>query len=111
MQAKQRLAWLALRAARDDHLQHFGKIKNADIALLAQAIEEKRLEREKEADANGGVQGISARATSGSAGEMERSTSPVGKGDVGQQGSQDGAEGKQVGDVEGAEDVKMDTGR
>ncbi|KAJ7492268.1 THO complex subunit 1 transcription elongation factor-domain-containing protein [Mycena latifolia] len=41
---KQRWAWLALRTARDHHLQHFGKIGTGDIELLAKEIEnEKRV--------------------------------------------------------------------
>ncbi|KII93278.1 hypothetical protein PLICRDRAFT_101473 [Plicaturopsis crispa FD-325 SS-3] len=36
---KQRWSWLALRTARDQHLQHFGKIGTGDITLLAQEIE------------------------------------------------------------------------
>ncbi|KIJ66457.1 hypothetical protein HYDPIDRAFT_86611 [Hydnomerulius pinastri MD-312] len=51
---KQRWSWLALRTARDQHLQHFGKIGTGDVALLAQEIEaekereKKEREREKE---------------------------------------------------------------
>ncbi|KDR85576.1 hypothetical protein GALMADRAFT_218672 [Galerina marginata CBS 339.88] len=45
---KQRWAWLALRAARDQHLQHFGKIGTGDIEILAQEIE-----REKEKSLKG----------------------------------------------------------
>ncbi|KAI0040660.1 UDP-glucose 4-epimerase [Auriscalpium vulgare] len=40
---KQRWAWLALRVAREQYLQHFSKIGTGDITLLAQEIE-----REKE---------------------------------------------------------------
>ncbi|KAI8980599.1 UDP-glucose 4-epimerase [Trametes punicea] len=46
---KQRLSWLALRMARDQYLQHFGKIGTGDIVLLAQEIEKERQEREKAA--------------------------------------------------------------
>ncbi|KAJ6463746.1 THO complex subunit 1 transcription elongation factor-domain-containing protein [Mycena vulgaris] len=43
-QNKDRWAWLALRTARDHHLQHFGKIGTGDIELLAKEIEtEKRV--------------------------------------------------------------------
>lgn len=47
-QNKQRWAWLALRAARDQYLQHFGKIGTGDIEALAQEIEkeEKNLKGE-----------------------------------------------------------------
>ncbi|KAG6332420.1 hypothetical protein ID866_6671 [Astraeus odoratus] len=46
---KQRWAWLALRMARDQYLQHFGKIGTGDIILLSQEIEaEKERERERE---------------------------------------------------------------
>ncbi|KAI0066697.1 UDP-glucose 4-epimerase [Artomyces pyxidatus] len=44
---KQRLSWLALRVARDQHLAHFGKIGTGDVALLIQEIEREK-EREKE---------------------------------------------------------------
>ncbi|KIL00784.1 hypothetical protein PAXRUDRAFT_29517 [Paxillus rubicundulus Ve08.2h10] len=47
--SKQRWSWLALRTARDQHLQHFGKIGTGDVYLLAQEIEtEKERERERE---------------------------------------------------------------
>lgn len=42
IQNKQRWAWLALRAARDQYLQYFGKIGNGDIELLAQEIENEK---------------------------------------------------------------------
>ncbi|KAJ7459047.1 THO complex subunit 1 transcription elongation factor-domain-containing protein, partial [Mycena galericulata] len=46
---KQRWAWLALRTARDQHLQHFGKIGTGDIELLAKEIEaEKRVPKGEE---------------------------------------------------------------
>jgi len=44
---KQRWAWLALRTARDQYLQHFSKIGTGDIELLAQEIEKEKQEREK----------------------------------------------------------------
>ncbi|KAJ3520430.1 hypothetical protein NMY22_g12764 [Coprinellus aureogranulatus] len=44
---KKRIAWLALRPARETYLQHFGKIGTGDIVLLAQEIEN---ERKKEAE-------------------------------------------------------------
>ncbi|KAF7436248.1 hypothetical protein PC9H_003077 [Pleurotus ostreatus] len=46
---KTRWGWLALRTARDQHLQHFGKIGAGDIELLAQEIEKEKEEREKAA--------------------------------------------------------------
>jgi hypothetical protein len=49
LQNKQRWAWLALRTARDHHLQHFGKIGTGDIELLAKEIEaEKRVPKGEE---------------------------------------------------------------
>ncbi|KAJ6575486.1 UDP-glucose 4-epimerase [Mycena capillaripes] len=49
VQNKQRWAWLALRTARDHHLQHFGKIGTGDIELLAKEIEaEKRVPKGEE---------------------------------------------------------------
>nr|GAT59847.1 UDP-glucose epimerase [Mycena chlorophos] len=42
-ESKQRIAWLGLRAARESHLQHFGKIGTGDIEMLLKEIEaEKR---------------------------------------------------------------------
>ncbi|KAI0652734.1 UDP-glucose 4-epimerase [Trametes meyenii] len=46
---KQRWAWLALRTARDQYLQHFGQIGAGDVVLLAQEIEKERQKREKAA--------------------------------------------------------------
>ncbi|OJA18064.1 hypothetical protein AZE42_05422 [Rhizopogon vesiculosus] len=43
---KQRWSWLALRTARDQYLQHFGKIGTGDVVLLANEIEAEK-EREK----------------------------------------------------------------
>ncbi|KAJ6609332.1 THO complex subunit 1 transcription elongation factor-domain-containing protein [Mycena sp. CBHHK59/15] len=46
---KQRWSWLALRTAREVHLQHFGKIGTGDIELLAKEIEaEKRVVKGEE---------------------------------------------------------------
>ncbi|KAG6829776.1 hypothetical protein H0H92_003566 [Tricholoma furcatifolium] len=45
---KQRWAWIALRTARDQYLQHFGKIGTGDIELLAKEIEEEKTKQEKE---------------------------------------------------------------
>ncbi|XP_006454268.1 hypothetical protein AGABI2DRAFT_182243, partial [Agaricus bisporus var. bisporus H97] len=52
---KQRWAWLALRTARDQHLQHFGKIGTGDVGLLVQEIEKERQEREKNVVVTGGA--------------------------------------------------------
>lgn len=46
-QAKQRLSWLALRAARENHLHHFVKIGTGDIVKLAEEIENQKRELEK----------------------------------------------------------------
>jgi hypothetical protein len=46
-QNRQRWSWLALRTARDQYLQHFGKIGTGDVVLLANEIE-----IEKERDKN-----------------------------------------------------------
>ncbi|PIL31082.1 hypothetical protein GSI_05778 [Ganoderma sinense ZZ0214-1] len=48
---KQRCAWLALRTARDQYLQHFGKIGTGDIIMLQQEIENAKVEKEKAAAA------------------------------------------------------------
>ena len=50
-QNKQRCAWLALRTARDQYLQHFGKIGTGDIILLQQEIENAKVDKEKAAAA------------------------------------------------------------
>ncbi|KAK7464471.1 hypothetical protein VKT23_006641 [Stygiomarasmius scandens] len=50
---KQRLSWLALRAARDQHLSHFGKIGTGDVTLLVQEIEKEKAEKEKEKESKG----------------------------------------------------------
>ncbi|KAG1904509.1 THO complex subunit 1 transcription elongation factor-domain-containing protein [Suillus fuscotomentosus] len=42
---RQRWSWLALRTARDQYLQHFGKIGTGDVVLLANEIE---IEKERE---------------------------------------------------------------
>ncbi|KAG5652065.1 hypothetical protein H0H81_006420 [Sphagnurus paluster] len=55
---KHQWAWLALRTARDQYLQHFGKIGTGDIELLAKEIEleRERLQKLEEAEsANGGT--------------------------------------------------------
>jgi hypothetical protein len=43
---RQRWSWLALRTARDQYLQHFGKIGTGDVILLANEIEVEK-ERDK----------------------------------------------------------------
>ena len=50
MQNKQRWAWLALRTARDQYLQYFGKIGSGDIELLAQEIENGKIKSEEMAN-------------------------------------------------------------
>ncbi|KAF8347064.1 THO complex subunit 1 transcription elongation factor-domain-containing protein [Amanita rubescens] len=45
-ESKQRWSWLALRTARDQYLQLFGRIGTGDVEMLAQEIE-KELEKEK----------------------------------------------------------------
>ncbi|KAH8099790.1 THO complex subunit 1 transcription elongation factor-domain-containing protein [Cristinia sonorae] len=47
-ESKQRWSWLALRTARDQHIQQFGKIGTGDIILLAQEIEKAKEAREAE---------------------------------------------------------------
>lgn len=48
VQNKQRWSWLALRTARDVHLQHFGKIGTGDVLLLAQEIEKDIADKEEQ---------------------------------------------------------------
>lgn len=72
LQNKQRWSWLALRTARDQYLQHFGKIGTGDLILLQheieQGIEKETLDREKiqkgeEPSSGGSGLGIAASAT------------------------------------------------
>ena len=46
-QNKQRWSWLCLRVARDQYLQHFGKIGTGDIVLLAEEIEKEKRDRDR----------------------------------------------------------------
>ncbi|KAG6849396.1 hypothetical protein H0H93_008842, partial [Arthromyces matolae] len=48
--SKQRWAWIALRTARDQHLQHFGKIGTGDIEMLSKEIDKERIQKEKGED-------------------------------------------------------------
>ena len=50
-ESKQRWSWIALRTARDNYLQHFGKIGPGDIVQLEVEIEKEKKEKEKEAEA------------------------------------------------------------
>ncbi|KAJ8472875.1 hypothetical protein ONZ45_g16501 [Pleurotus djamor] len=54
-QNKTRWAWLALRTARDQHLQHFGKIGTGDLELLAQEIEKEKNSVKSEDTAGAGT--------------------------------------------------------
>ncbi|KAF8913231.1 THO complex subunit 1 transcription elongation factor-domain-containing protein [Gymnopilus junonius] len=51
---KHRWAWLALRASRDQYLQHFSKIGTGDIEILAQEIEKEKEKALKGEDNSGG---------------------------------------------------------
>jgi hypothetical protein len=55
-QNKQRWSWLALRTARDQYLQHFGKIGTGDIELLAQEIEREKEKPQKGEEGSGSVE-------------------------------------------------------
>lgn len=70
---KTRWGWLALRTARDQHLQHFGKIGAGDIELLAQEIEKEKEEREKAAVKDEETAG----ATAGTGAEEVTAGSPM----------------------------------
>lgn len=60
MQSKQRWAWLALRAARDQHLSLFGKIGTGDIEQLANEIEkETQQQLEEKATGDGKAEELS----------------------------------------------------
>ncbi|KAH9949329.1 UDP-glucose 4-epimerase [Amylocystis lapponica] len=58
---KQRWSWLALRTARDQYLQQFGKIGTGDIVQLAQEIEKEKKERERAAAGEEAVPGTNLR--------------------------------------------------
>jgi len=76
MQNQQRWAWLALRTARDQYLQYFGKIGNGDIELLAQEIEN---EKEKGPKGDDTMNGMTAEEHgSGSPSTMTMETSEGG---------------------------------
>ena len=49
-ESKHRWSWIALRTARDNYLQHFGKIGPGDIVQLEVEIEKEKREKEKEAE-------------------------------------------------------------
>jgi hypothetical protein len=63
MQNKQRWAWLALRTARDQYLQYFGKIGSGDIELLAQEIENGKLKSEETANGSAEEHGSGSPST------------------------------------------------
>ncbi|KAJ3575241.1 hypothetical protein NP233_g1220 [Leucocoprinus birnbaumii] len=50
---KQRWSWLALRTARDQYLQHFGRIEAGDVGLLIKEIEKEKAATEQEKAAAG----------------------------------------------------------
>ncbi|OBZ68550.1 THO complex subunit 1 [Grifola frondosa] len=96
---KQRWSWLALRTARDQYLQHFGKIGAGDVVLLLQEIEKEKQERER----------IQAASATGSGDELGASPAvnvngPAGKPASATKPEEDGQNGSK--DTEG--DVKMD---
>jgi len=95
---KQRWAWLALRTARDHHLQHFGKIGTGDIELLAKEIEaEKRVPKGEELVVAEEVGSASPMTTSSKVlvGASDTVSPDAGKNEEGVQKTEDG-------------DVKMD---
>lgn len=97
-QNKQRWAWLALRTARDQYLQHFGRIGTGDILALAQEIEKEKAEREKAAAAEAAQASVSPAPQPSASGSTDHADgSGVGANGNGAQVQKD-AEG----------DVKMD---
>lgn len=108
-QNKQRWSWLALRTARDQYLQHFGKIGTGDVLILAQEIEREKVEkeRERERDLRGEVANAEGRDDRGASPVVGLpSTQSVGKGDDVRMS--DAPEGAINGEGEGGEqqDVK-----
>ena len=83
-QNKHRWAWLALRAARDQYLQHFGKIGAGDIEALAHEIEKEKEEKEKSLKGEGvsAEEQGSGSPSSGMVMSTENSESNTGDGDV-----------------------------
>ncbi|PCH34308.1 hypothetical protein WOLCODRAFT_61144 [Wolfiporia cocos MD-104 SS10] len=81
-ESKQRWTWLALRTARDQYLQHFGKIGVGDVLLLVQEIEKEKKEREERERAAASEEATQLSASqstlAGTAGAGdERGTSPM----------------------------------
>lgn len=68
-QIKEKWSWLALRTARDEYLQHFGKIGTGDVLLLAQEIEKEEAEKER---------ALQGEVSNTEIVKDERGTSPVG---------------------------------
>ena len=102
-QNKQRWSWLCLRTARDQYLQHFGKIGTGDIVLLAEEIEKEKKERER------GQKGEETATTNALTSTM------IGE-DVSGSTAMSGEDGRKVESVatvsvpDGEGDIKMDDG-
>ncbi|KAH9486400.1 THO complex subunit 1 [Psilocybe cubensis] len=79
---KQRWAWLALRAARDQYLQHFGRIGTGDIEALAQEIEKEKDKPQRMEDVASSTIGEEQGSGSPSFGQLQRDT----EGDVKMEG-------------------------
>ncbi|KAG6878953.1 hypothetical protein C0992_006308 [Termitomyces sp. T32_za158] len=103
--SKQRWAWLALRTARDQHLQHFGKIGTGDIVLLAKEIELERERQERERVQKEKGEEIKGEDAKGDEGKDEVNGVSVSNGVVDSGG--DTASAKAPQDKAEAEDTKM----
>lgn len=77
MQNKHRLAWLALRTAREQYLAHFGKIGNGDIIQLATEIEnEEKAQKELQERAAAAATSGNGAGVNGKGGVGEGETEP-----------------------------------
>ncbi|GBE77325.1 THO complex subunit 1 [Sparassis crispa] len=95
---KQRWSWLALRTARDQYMQHLGKIGTGDITLLLQDIEQEAEEKRERAAAEESTPGSGVVGGSGD----ERAASPI---TAGANANASGSTGRKA---NGDRDVKMD---
>ena len=118
-ESKHRWSWIALRTARDNYLQHFGKIGPGDIVQLEVEIEKEKREKEKEAEAEAlAAMKIDSAAQNGNGGDGEQmvSGSDANSSEVGGDGANGVGKSETVGgavrssasQVRGDGDVKME---
>jgi THO complex subunit 1 len=113
-ESKQRWSWLALRTARDQYLQYFGKIGTGDLTLLQQeielGIEKEKQEREKAQkgeEPSSGATGLSVASATGAGEERVASPSIIGgSGDNDAEKMSEMEESRPTHDTQG--DIKME---